>query len=74
MSHLSFGGPSSTNVQNMILEEDAGRSDTFIKRTIEAGGLNAFVKSLASRSDKAFARAVLQKVRQHARVDIEDLL
>ena len=67
-------GHQARTCKNMILEENAGRLDTFIKRTIEAGGLNGFVKSLASRSDKAFARAVLQKVRQHARVDIEDLL
>ena len=58
----------------MTLEENAGRLDLFIEKTIKTGGLKMFVKSLASRSDKAYARAVLQKVGQHARVDVEDLL
>ena len=60
--------------KNMTLEENAGRMDLFIEKTIKTGGLKKFVKSLSSRSDKACARAVLQKVRQHARIDIEDLL
>ena len=74
MSRLSFGRPSFPNVQKMTLEENAGRMDLFIERTIKTGGLKTFVKSLSSRPDKAYARAVLQKVRQHARIDVEDLL
>ena len=58
----------------MTLEENAGRLALFIEKTIKTGGLKTFVKSLTSRSDKAYARAVLQKVRQHARIDVEDLL
>ena len=58
----------------MTLEENAGRLALFIEKTIKTGGLKTFVKSLTSRSDKAYARAVLQKVRQYARIDVEDLL
>ena len=60
--------------KNMTLEENAGRLALFIEKTIKTGGLKTFVKSLTSRSDKAYARAVLQKVRQYARIDVEDLL
>ena len=58
----------------MLLEENSGRLSVFFEKTIKAGGLNGFVRSLTARQDKAYARAVLQRLKKHSRVDIEDLL
>ena len=58
----------------MLLEENLGRLSVFFKKTIEAGGLKGFVRSLTARRDKSYSRAVLQMLKKHSHVDIEDLL
>ena len=58
----------------MLLEENSGRLSVFFEKTIKAGGLKGFVKSLMARPDKEYSRAVLQRLKMHSHVVIEDLL
>ena len=58
----------------MLLEENSGRLSVFFDKTAKAGNLGSFVKSLTARPDKAYARAVLQKLKQHTQIAVEDLL
>ena len=60
--------------KDMLLEENSGRLSIFFKKTIQAGGLKGFVRSLTARRDRAYSRAVIQRLRKHSPVDIEDLL
>ena len=60
--------------KDMLLEENVGRASVFFKKTIEAGGLKGFVESLTARRDKSYSMAVLQMLKKHSHVDIEDLL
>ena len=46
----------------------------FFEKTNKAGGLKGFVRSLMARRDKAYSRAVIQRLNKHSHMDIEDLL
>ena len=58
----------------MLLEENSGGLSVFFEKTNKAGSLKGFVRSLTARRDKAYSRAVLQRLKKHSRVDKEDLL
>ena len=58
----------------MLLEENSGRLNVFFDKTGKAGNLGCFVNSLTARPDKAYARAVLQKLKQDTHIAVEDLL
>ena len=60
--------------KDMLLEENSGRLSVFFEKMIKAGGLKGFVRSLMARRDKAYSRAVIQRLNKHSHMDIEDLL
>ena len=45
---------------------------SFFDKTIKAGNLGSFVRSLTARPDKTYAPAVLQKLKQNSKVEVED--
>ena len=59
---------------NMLLEENSGRLSVFFEKIVKAGKLMSFVKSLRARRDQTYARVVLQKLKKHSQVAVEDLL
>ena len=66
-------GHQARTCRNMLLEENCARLQVFFDKTIKAGNLGRFVRSLTARPDKTYARAVLQKLKQNSKVDVEDL-
>ena len=59
--------------RDMLLEENCARLQVFFDKTIKAGNLGRFIRSLTARPDKTYARAVLQKLKQNSKVEVEDL-
>ena len=57
--------------RDMLVEENSGRLSVFFEKTIKAGGLKSFVRSLTARRDKAYSRAVIQRLKRHSRVDMK---
>ena len=59
---------------SILDEANRVRADAFLKTLVETKKLKPYLKSISSRSDDAFVRAIVQRIRSITEIGVEDII
>ena len=59
---------------SILDEANRVRADVFLKTLVETRKLKPYLRCISSRSDDAFVRAIIQRIRNITEIGVEDII